>query len=335
MPHDMRRAHATLFAPHLLWLADRFALRHRVWLDRGLNMARAFGGKFSPRGKGESDAARAAIRDNREEERKLSKGGKRARILMIPGFLAAGLSLFRGAEELAFGLLGGGGVILAAWLLREGLRAEAAYEARAIARRPAIPRKIFAAVLFGIGTLFMAVSADTSFEEGAIYGVIATVLSLIAFGLDPMRDKRAEGIDTFQQDRVARIVDEAESYLATISQQIATLNLRSLSAKAEGVIASARRMIRTVEEDPRDLTAARKFLGVYLMGARDATVKFVDVYRRTSDEGARNDYETLLDDLQGQFAATTTRMLEGGRTDMDIEIKVLRERLQREGIPTE
>ena len=38
---------------------------------------------------------------------------------------------------------------LSAWLLNEGLRAEAAFAARAVARPPALPRKLVAAVLTG------------------------------------------------------------------------------------------------------------------------------------------------------------------------------------------
>ncbi len=91
-------------------------------------------------------------------------------------------------------------------------------------------------------------------------------------------------------------------------------------------------MIRTVEEDPRDLTGARKYLGVYLMGARDATIKFVDLYARNKDADARADYEALLDDLEQNFAARTDKMLLDDRSDMDIEINVLRDRLQREGV---
>ena len=96
--------------------------------------------------------------------------------------------------------------------------------------------------------------------------------------------------------------------------------------------AAALRMIRTVEEDPRDLTGARKFLGVYLMGARDASVKFVDFYKRNHDADARADYEVLLGDLEQNFAARTEKLLLDDRSDMDIEIKVLRDRLQRESL---
>jgi len=73
-------------------------------------------------------------------------------------------------------------------------------------------------------------------------------------------------------------------------------------------------------------------LGVYLMGARDATIKFVDLYARNKDADARQNYAALLDDLEENFASKTQKMLLDDRSDMDIEINVLRDRLQREGV---
>jgi 5-bromo-4-chloroindolyl phosphate hydrolysis protein len=154
----------------------------------------------------------------------------------------------------------------------------------------------------------------------------------VAFGIDPLRDKRMEGIDTFQQDRVAKVVDEAEAYLASMKDHIDSIGDRHLETRTTQFQLMARRMIRTVEEDPRDLTGARKFLGVYLMGARDAAAKFADLYKRQRNEDARADFEALLSDLEQNFAARTDKMLLDDRGDMDIEIKVLRDRLQREGL---
>ena len=68
------------------------------------------------------------------------------------------------------------------------------------------------------------------------------------------------------------------------------------------------------------------------MGARDASVKFADIYSRTRDAEARKDYMALLDDLEQNFAARTRKMLQDDRTDLTVEIDVLRDRLQREGV---
>ena len=141
-----------------------------------------------------------------------------------------------------------------------------------------------------------------------------------------------EGIDTFQQDRVARAVDEAETHLAAMRDAITRSGDRAMIARVERFQATAKDLFRTVEDDPRDLTSARKYLSVYLIGARDATIKFADVYARTQDAKARIDYESLLDDLEQNFSARTRKLLLDDRSDLTVEIDVLRDRLQREGV---
>jgi len=93
---------------------------------------------------------------------------------------------------------------------------------------------------------------------------------------------------------------------------------------------TARNMFRTVEEDPRDLTAARKYMGVYLKGARDATVQYVTIATRGANAEARAKFEALLDDLETGFTSRTQKLLEDGQDNLDVEIEVLRERLARD-----
>ena len=110
---------------------------------------------------------------------------------------------------------------------------------------------------------------------------------------------------------------------------------RGLERRVDAFQTTARDMFATVQDDPRDLTSARKYLSVYLLGARDATAKFADIYARNRDPQARADYEALLDDLESSFAARTQKLMLSDRSDLDVEIEVLRERLEREGIRTE
>ena len=175
-------------------------------------------------------------------------------------------------------------------------------------------------------------ASQVSVLAPVLYGVAATALHSVSFGLDPMKDKGMEGIDTFQQDRVARVVEDAETHLTEMSDAIKRAGDRKIEARVERFQTTARDLFRTVEEDPRDLAGARKYLTVYLQGARDATVKFADVYARTRDAQALADYSSLLDDLEQNFAARTRKMLLDDRSDLTVEIDVLRERLQREGV---
>lgn len=263
---------------------------------------------------------------------RVSRAGARANFLflapapfLVSAFLqpAAGLAL----DLAAFGLL-----ILAAWLTREGLIAEDAWAARTIARRPAIPRKLFASVATGAGLALGGWVSGGGLLAPVIFAVLGAGLHSLAFGLDPMRDKGAEGIDPFQSDRVARAVEEAERHLSAMSDAIRRAGERSLEARVERFQATARAMFRQVENDPRDLTAARRYLSVYLLGARDATVKFADLWARARDPAARAGYVALLDDLEANFAARTAALMQNDRADLDVEIEVLRERLGREGI---
>ncbi len=230
------------------------------------------------------------------------------------------------ANLAAFGL-----VAFASRLTREGLQAEAAYDARRVARRPAWPRKLFGGVLTGLG-LAIGAAEPGALTGAVLIGFVGAVLHYLAFGPDPMRDKGMEGVDSFQQDRVARIIAEGEAYLAGMQDAIRRTGDRRLEARVALFAETARELFRRVEQDPGDLTAARRYLGVYLMGARDATVKFADLYSETQDPGARGDYEALLTDLEANFAARTRALIDSGRTDFDIELQVLRDRLAREGV---
>jgi hypothetical protein len=257
---------------------------------------------------------------------------RRTRLIFLISLLFAVKSFFQDPANLLRYLVAFSVLLLATWLTREGIRAEEAYEARRSARRPAFPRKIFGSVLTGLGLGIAAASTGGAVVVPVLIGLAGAVLHFATFGADPMKDKGMEGIDTFQQDRVARIVAEGESYLTEMRAAGAALGDRKLTDRIDRFAAIARTLFRTVEEDPRDLTAARRYLGVYLMGARDATIKFADLWRRDRDVTARSDYETLLTDLESNFAQRTQALLSDNRSDLDIEISVLRDRLKREGV---
>ncbi|MDW4499841.1 5-bromo-4-chloroindolyl phosphate hydrolysis family protein [Sulfitobacter sp. D35] len=294
-------------------------------------MAQRYGGKYSPQPQGDDAHDPRGTFDGA----RIDPVGARANLMFLPPIAALVFAFGGGAVSLAAGLAGAGSLALGAWLIRGGLEAEAAYADRKVARRPALPRKMLAAVLAGFGITLSAWSHEPGLVAPVIFGSATLVLHILAFGLDPMKNKGMDGVDSFQQDRVARVVDEAEAYLKAMSDALKRAGDRQVEARMQRFQASARTLIRTVEEDPRDLTAARKYLGVYLMGARDATVKFADIYARNRDAQARADYLELLDDLERNFDSRTKKLLLDDRSDLNIEIEVLRDRLKREGVRPE
>lgn len=288
-------------------------------------MAQKFGGKFSPDGSGplETGSYRGAVR---------TRAGGRVNLLFIVPLPLIWRAFTGGADGLLLNLIALGVLLLAAWLTRAGIQAQEAYEARKVARRPALPRKMLASVLTGLGLGVAGFAAGGGLVEPLIYAALGIALHGLSFGLDPLRDKGMEGVDQFQTDRVARAVDQAETYLSAMTDAIRRAGDRQAEARLERFQVSVRDMLRTVENDPRDLTAAKKFLSVYLMGARDATVKFADIYARSRDASARSDYMMLLGDLEEGFVAKTRKLMEDSNSDLEVEISVLRDRLRREGV---
>ena len=296
-------------------------------------MAQKFGGKFSPDGTAPKPLAHGERppAPNPFDGKTPGKVGFRANLLFALPFLFAWRAFLGAPADLIAGLGTFALLLLAAWLTREGIVAHEAYDARKVARRPAIPRKIFGSVLTGAGLALATFYSGQGPVIAIALGAIGTALHLASFGPDPLADKGAEGIDAFQSDRVAGAVDEGERHLAAMKDAALRAGDRRIEGRVDRFAATARAMFRTVEADPRDLTAARKYLGVYLMGARDASVKFADHYARSRDATALADYEALLDDLETNFAERTQKLLADGKTDLNVEIEVLRERLQREG----
>jgi len=285
-------------------------------------MAQRIGGKYSPGGR----APNAPL-----QHAKRSRVGGRVNLLFFaPLFLV--IKAFSSEPVVMATYLGAlGSFLLGAWLTREGLLAQDAFEARTIARRPAIPRKIFGAVMMGVG-LGLTGLAGHGPIDAVVFAALGVILHLLAFGLDPLRSKGIEGVDDFQTQRVVKAVEQAEKKLQSLTATIRGLNDRNLLERIEGFAGTVRTMLRAIEADPRDLTAARKYLSVYLRAACEASEKFADLYQRTGNAKTRDDYVKLIEDLDQNFARKTQVFLADDHIDLDIEIGVLRDRLKSEGV---
>lgn len=240
-------------------------------------------------------------------------------------------AFFQSPAGMVMNLCGFGLIAAGMWLTREGLSAEAAYDTRAVARPPAVPRKLFGGLLAGLG-LALGAGEPGALVGSALIGLAGFALHFLAFGADPMRAKGMDEADSFQLDRAARMIEEGEAHLERMLSAIRRTGERHLEARVLGFTATVHDLFDQVRDDPRDLSAARRYLGVYLQGACEATEKFAALYARSRDGETRAAYLAFLDDLEKDFKARSEKLLDGDRDDLAIEISVLRERLQREGV---
>lgn len=289
--------------------------------------AQRFGGRFSPQPNQPTSGGGPTPRPSKPQK---PAGRWRSTLLMLSAFSFLFPAFGDEPNDMAMGLVAGGLLLASVYMTRQGMIARQEWEGRRVARRPAIPRILFGAILTGAALGVGGIIAHGLSAYPIIYTLLGAALHLGAFGMDPMSDKGMEGIDKFQTDRVARAVAEAEKTLEQMKDAILRAKDRSLEQRVERFAEQARMLMRRVEEDPGDLTAARKYLSVYLQGARDATVKFADLWANNRDPQARKDYEALLSDLETTFGSRSQALLGNDRSDLDIEISVLRDRLKYE-----
>ena len=233
------------------------------------------------------------------------------------------------------GDLGGfAGLMLSAWLLNEGLRAEEAYDARAVARPPAIPRKLFAAVADRRQRRARGLHrARPEPRHGA--GLRRDRHGGASRGLRPRPDEEEghrrhrrlfhragrpgdrPGRGAGAPDRRRRAADRRPACWRGGSSGCATRPARCSAS-------SRRTRATSIARGPSSASTcsgcATRRSSSPISGRAAATPR------------ARTATEDLLGDLETSFTTQRTHLLEDNRSDLDIEIEVLRERLQQDGL---
>jgi 5-bromo-4-chloroindolyl phosphate hydrolysis protein len=224
--------------------------------------------------------------------------------------------------------------MLAAWMLMQGQKAQHAYEARDVAKPPVLPRKLLASLLTGsavaVTSLFGFLPLLNEPVTAAVYAIVATLLHSICFGLDPMRAKGLHGYSRQDANRLLQALERGEQLMEETLAAANTFPNRRLQQQVARLVEEARAVFRAIEKDPRDLQRSRKFMAVYLQGARDATVKLAHLKTHNPALQEYADYERLLTDLQQQFIRQRNSLLLNDRTELDVEVEVLRDRIKQE-----
>ena len=306
-------------------------------------MARRYRKKYSPDGRWQKDDPSPAP-PNPFRGRRATRVDMRALLMFLwptPLLFGALGALGSGTPlRMALFLLAYASLMFGAWLLREGQLAEIAYQERTLSRPPAFPRKIAAAVMAGAGVGiagWLAGGGEAAGFAGRLaggigFGGLAMGAHLLAFGIDPLRAKgTGDSLASAEFNRVADALDRAGARLGEIERLAHELRDNEIDRRVASLNATARDMITMVEKNPREMDRARRYLNVYLTGAEEATRKFAENRQSLRDTGLRAEYLALLTDLEASFGRGREALLLNDRTELEVEIEVLRERLGQEG----
>lgn len=255
-------------------------------------------------------------------------------LLPLPVLFAAVAALARGDigglfdNAVCYGLFLAG----ALWL-RRGLRSALDYDRRRVAKAP-WPLKTLGSGTIALATALTAWSgAHQSLVVSGAFGLLALFGCYLNYGFDPRGAKRftdRDGVDN--TERVVEALSQAEASIAAIEQTTREIRNAELNGRLRRIVAQARQILTMLEEDPRDLRRARKFLNVYLDGAKQVTEGYARTHGRVTTPELEDNFRRVLTTIEEVFAEQQQKLLEADVTDLDVQIEVLTTQLKREGV---
>ena len=216
------------------------------------------------------------------------------------------------------------------YALTLGIRAEEAYNAARVARKPKLPLKIIGAGLMGLAVSATVYTRHSMTSEAVLVGFVAIGLFVTAFGLDPLKHKGAVGPQAEDTLKAHDAVAHAEEVLSDMSARITEIGDTQVSLGFVSFERSAQRLFRTLRDDPERHRDVRRHLGVYLDAAHEATQRFAILHAGLADEVAKSRFIAMLSGLATQFEKRTDKYLTDGKSKLDVEIDVLQSRLASE-----
>ncbi|WP_462321472.1 5-bromo-4-chloroindolyl phosphate hydrolysis family protein [Halochromatium sp.] len=271
---------------------------------------------------------------------KIDPGGSRAIfnqpdwplfVLPLPAAIAVLLALIGGHLGMLIGDLIGYGLMLAgALLVRLGLSEQQPAVADPLWRR--LSPKTSGALLLALGSGITAwLGAGHHPGIALTFGLLTLLGFHLVYGLDlsfQTRLRRRSGLGASGSASLrdaARVIEAIEQARLAIPQS-------ELSTRLAEITALAQQILERVEDDPRDLWRARKFLVVYLEGVQ----RIVEGYAKTHGQVAAPELEQrfrkALETVETAFREQHQVLLERDVEDLDVQIEVLTQQLAREGM---
>ncbi len=246
-------------------------------------------------------------------------------VFVVPPAISAILALAKG-DVARFGQAAGVTALffLAAWLIRRGVKA-------AGTNRP-FPGRLLGGIAMALATAGAAwYLAGHNMIISIIFGFGALAGVVLAYGSE-LLPSRGEGLSADAAD-ARQLVGEARVKLERLNRaRYRIQGAPELTQSLDGIKGWIEKILALIEEDPRDLRRARKFLVVYLDGAGEVADKYVALQDKGEAASFAPRFKDLLDEMEKVSAEQHAKLLENDSFDLDVQLQVLSERLKKEGV---
>jgi len=210
-----------------------------------------------------------------------------------------------------------------------GLKNQFEYEQKNLTKAPKHPFKTYAAILLGISTLVAAYFAgDKPLYIAIFLAAIAMLGYYLHYGLDPTKDK-LENIGDISAELVLKTLDEAREKMTNIETHLKKgFDDLELKRKLQLALEKSKIIIQTIQEDPKDIRVARKFLLVYLDGLSNVTDSYTSMDDSEIQGETKEKLHTLLEDVEKKFDKELSRLKQNNAFDLDVNIDVLHQQIK-------
>lgn len=210
-----------------------------------------------------------------------------------------------------------------------GLKNEFEYNQKNLTKAPKHPLKTYAAILLGIATLMTAyLAGDKPIYIAIFLAAIAMTGYYMHYGLDPTKDK-LENIGDISAEFVLKTLEEAKSKMANIETNLQKgFDDLELKRKLELALEKAQHIVEAIQEDPKDVRVARKFLLVYLDGLSNVTNAYTTMDDSDIQGETKEKLHTLLEDVEKRFDKELQRLKQNNAFDLDVNIDVLHQQIK-------
>ncbi|MEE9326258.1 MAG: 5-bromo-4-chloroindolyl phosphate hydrolysis family protein [Cocleimonas sp.] len=252
-------------------------------------------------------------------------------LMPLPVLLAAVIHLVKGHffSSITAGALFAG-FMVAAIVARHGFKLESKFKQKRLAKAPGTPFKSVAAVILSISTGLTAfLLSDYGLFPSILIGFVALLGFYMAYGIDPRDDKTGNISLGVSADEVFQALEAAEIKIEAI--EVARKNIKNIKfdQHLRRIIEKARGILSLIEEDPKDLSRARKFLKVYLDGTQRVTESYAKTHsKEATTEVLDKNFQEVLDSIETTFDEQHKKLLENDQFDLDVKIEVLKTQLK-------
>jgi 5-bromo-4-chloroindolyl phosphate hydrolysis protein len=223
--------------------------------------------------------------------------------------------------------------VFAAMSLRKGLQAERALAQNPISRASKWPLKKLAAIITALATGLIAwLGAQQTLPVALLFAGGAFLGMYLSYGFDLRQEKKVADAQGYSGEEILRMLEESSQVIRSIEQANKKIRNTELNRRIDTICAIADRILAEIEADPRDIRRARKFLNVYLDGAKQVTEGYAQTHQQNQSGQLEQNFRNVLETIESVFQEQHQKLLEDDVFDLDVKIEVLTTQLKREGI---